>query len=98
MRVIFTVNSGSRLAFQVLGLPANATVAQDLADGLGAGHDPVPLAQVFDQFGQAPRGERTAGLLRRGAGDAADQLACVGADGGVGPRSILGPAPRTPCR
>ena len=62
------------------GLPAHPGRAQDLADGLGADHDPVLLAQVFDQLGQAPGGERQPGLLRRGPGDPADQLADVGAE------------------
>jgi hypothetical protein len=35
---------------------------------------------VFDQLGQAPRGERAPGLLWWGASDPADQLEDVGTD------------------
>jgi hypothetical protein len=38
------------------------------------------LTEMFDELGQAPGGKRPPGLLRRGPGDPADQLADVEAE------------------
>ena len=87
-------------AFQVLVacqlIPASRRIC---ADRLGADRDAVVLGQVLDQLGQAPRGERAGPAAA--AGSWRPGRSARGRGGrtcGGGPRSILGPAPRTPAR
>jgi hypothetical protein len=63
-------------AFPGLGaLPGGPGLAQDAPSGLGGDDQPMVLAQVGGQFGQAPVRERLPQGVRVGAGDAAEELA-----------------------
>ena len=54
------------------------------------------LTEMFDELGQAPGGKRPPGLLRRGPGDPADQLADVEAEPTGWPPLHFGPSAANP--